>query len=78
VAAVDAAARAVQAERVPEVAVIQRMQARAPDIVLNDAWWAQLVLRVLPLLLRSGIAATARGSLFRRFAFGVTDVKLVV
>jgi hypothetical protein len=36
------------------------------------------VLRVLPLLLRSGIAATARGSLFRRFAFGVTDVKLVV
>jgi 2-polyprenyl-6-methoxyphenol hydroxylase-like FAD-dependent oxidoreductase len=76
--AIDAASRAVQAERVPEVEAIQRLQARAPRIVLNDAWWAQLVLRVLPLLLRPGAGEAARSGLFRRFAFGVTDVKLTV
>ena len=75
---IDAASRAVQAERVPEVEAIQRLQARAPRIVLNDAWWAQLVLRVLPLLLRPGAGEAARSGLFRRFAFGVTDVKLTV
>jgi 2-polyprenyl-6-methoxyphenol hydroxylase-like FAD-dependent oxidoreductase len=77
-AALDAASRAVQAERVPEVEAIQRLQAQAPRIVLNDAWWAQLVLRALPLLLRSGIGSAARGGLFRRFAFGVADVRLTV
>lgn len=77
-AAIDAAARAVQAERMPEIAMIQAMQARAPRIVLNDVWWTRLLLRVLPHVLGSGLAMRVRGTFFRRMAFGVTDVKLVV
>jgi 2-polyprenyl-6-methoxyphenol hydroxylase-like FAD-dependent oxidoreductase len=77
-AAIDAASRAVQAERMPEITTIQDMQARAPRIVLNDAWWARLALRVIPLVLGSGLGSGARSVLFRRMAFGVTDVKLVV
>ena len=74
--AIDAAARAVQAERTPEVAVIQRLQARAPGIVFHDVWWTRLLLRAAPLLLRSGIASGARDAAIRRFALGVTTVKL--
>lgn len=77
-AAIDAAARAVQVERMPEIRTIQAMQARVPRIVLNDAWWAQLALRALPIVLGSGIGARMRGAFFRRMAFGVTEVRLAV
>lgn len=77
-AAIDAAARAVQAERSPEVIEIQRIQAGPPRVILRDAWWARLALQLLPILIRSDIARARRGLLFRRFAFGITEVKLVV
>jgi 2-polyprenyl-6-methoxyphenol hydroxylase-like FAD-dependent oxidoreductase len=77
-AAIDAAARAVQAEREPEVIEIQRIQAGPPRVILRDTWWAQLALQFLPMLLSTDIARARRGVLFRRFAFGITEVKLVV
>ncbi len=77
-AAIDAAARALQAEREPEVIAIQRIQAGPPRVILRDTWWAQLALEIVPMLLRSDVARARRGVLFRRFAFGITEVKLEV
>lgn len=77
-AAIDAACRRIQAERVPEVAAIQRIQARAPRIVLNRAWWAGAVLRLLPILVGPDPLRGRGGAIFRRFAFGTTEVKLAV
>jgi 2-polyprenyl-6-methoxyphenol hydroxylase-like FAD-dependent oxidoreductase len=76
--ALDAACRRVQAERLPEVEAIQRIQRRAPRIVLNRAWWARTLLRLLPLLVGSDPLRGRGGALFRRFAFGATEVKLAV
>ena len=76
--AIDAAARAFQAERFPEAETIQKMQRVPPRILLRRAWWSKWVLAVLPRL--AGLASlTARGGpLVERFAFGVSDVKLRV
>lgn len=76
--AIDAAAQAIEAERIPEVAWIQRMQARAPPVILRDTWWTRLLLGVVPRLLASDIARARRGNVFRRVAFGVTDVSVAV
>jgi 2-polyprenyl-6-methoxyphenol hydroxylase-like FAD-dependent oxidoreductase len=77
-AAVAAACRRVQAEREPEVAAIQRLQARAPRVLLNRAWWARALLRILPLLVGRDPLGRRGGALFRRFAFGTTEVRLAV
>jgi 2-polyprenyl-6-methoxyphenol hydroxylase-like FAD-dependent oxidoreductase len=77
-AALDAAGRAVQAERLPEVEAIQRIQARAPRVVLNRAWWAQALLRIVPALVGADPLRGRGGAPFRRFAFGTTQVKLTV
>jgi 2-polyprenyl-6-methoxyphenol hydroxylase-like FAD-dependent oxidoreductase len=74
----DAACRRVQAEREPEVAAIQRLQARAPRILLNRAWWARALLGVLPLLVGRDPLGGRGGAVFRRFAFGTAQVKLAV
>lgn len=76
--AVDAAARRVEAERVPEVSLIQRFQALPPRIFLRDTWWSRLALTVFPSLVGTDIARARRGAAFRRMAFGVTDVRLAV
>jgi 2-polyprenyl-6-methoxyphenol hydroxylase-like FAD-dependent oxidoreductase len=77
-AAIDAASRAVQVEREPEVIGIQRLQAGPPRVILRNTWWAQLALQILPMLIASDIARARRGVLFSRFAFGITEVKLEV
>jgi 2-polyprenyl-6-methoxyphenol hydroxylase-like FAD-dependent oxidoreductase len=76
--ALDTAARAVEAERKPEIEAIQRLQAIGPRIVLSTSWWSGLVLRVLPILARSELLRGRQGRVLRRFAFGVTEVKLAV
>ncbi len=73
--AIDAASARVEAERLPEVREIQRLQAIPPYVILNDAWWARLALRVLPRLL---IASGGGAGVFRRFTLGTTDVTLRV
>ena len=77
-AALDAACRRVEALRTPEVREIQRLQSFPPRILLSSAWWARLALRVLPRVLASDIARARGGTVFRRFAFGVSDVRLRV
>jgi len=77
-AAIDEASRRVEQERLPEVAQIQRLQALPPPVVLRDTWWSRLVLALVPTLLGSDIARARRGIVFRRIAFGVTDVTLTV
>ena len=77
-AALDAAARAVQEERAPEVREIQRMQALPPRVLFRDAWWTRLLLGLLPLLLGSELARGRRALLVRRFLYGVTEVRLAV
>ncbi|MEN8183038.1 MAG: FAD-dependent monooxygenase [Myxococcota bacterium] len=75
--AIDAASRRVQEERVPEVARIQALQARAPRVIFNDAWWAQTALRLLVPL--AGPASRIGGSrVLGSIAFGVTRVELQV
>src|SRR5205809_1586715 len=76
-AALDAAAARVVAEREPEVAEIQRLQQGPPRLLFGPAWRSALFLgALLPLLARLGIVQRVAGSVFRRFANGVTTVRL--
>ena len=76
-AALDAAAARVVAEREPEVAEIQRLQQGPPRLLFGPAWRSDLLLgALLPLLARLGIVTRVAGSVFRRFANGVTTVRL--
>jgi 2-polyprenyl-6-methoxyphenol hydroxylase-like FAD-dependent oxidoreductase len=76
--AFDAAAQRIERERLPEVAEIQRLQQGPPRVLFQRAWWSGIALRVLPWLLRLDVLRGRGGVVFRRFAFGVTDVKLVI
>ncbi len=76
---VDAAARRVEEERRAEVTVIQRMQQAPPRVLFGRTWWsARLVDGLLPLLVRTRLAGLAFGAVFRRFAQGITPVRLDV
>ena len=74
---VDAAARRVEVERLPEVKTIQQMQSIPPRFLLKRTWWAE-GLRQIPQLLRFAPIRTlaARGA--RPFLYGTTDVTLRV
>jgi 2-polyprenyl-6-methoxyphenol hydroxylase-like FAD-dependent oxidoreductase len=74
---IDAAAARVEPERTPEVRAIQRFQARAPHLVLTDAWYARALLRLLASLARAPRGRLARRAV-RRLAQGVTEVQLRV
>jgi len=76
--AVDAAARQVEAERLPEIATIQRLQAFGPRIALSNRWWGEPLRRTLLQLLRSRLARRQASSVLRLFAFGTTPVRLEV
>jgi 2-polyprenyl-6-methoxyphenol hydroxylase-like FAD-dependent oxidoreductase len=76
-AEVDAAAARIVEERLPEVTEIQELQQVPPRVLFGHPWWNGFLLRVaLPVLVRTGIAARVAGSVFRRFAYGVTTVRL--
>jgi len=74
----DAAARAVQAERLPEVATIQRLQALPPRIVLNRARWADPVRSAVAALLRTSFGQRRALAMGRVFPFGTAEVRLIV
>jgi 2-polyprenyl-6-methoxyphenol hydroxylase-like FAD-dependent oxidoreductase len=76
--ALDAAARAVEAERLPEIETVQRLQAQAPRLVLSTAWWGEPLRRLARLAVRSGLAARPAAATLRVFAFGVAPVQLRV
>jgi 2-polyprenyl-6-methoxyphenol hydroxylase-like FAD-dependent oxidoreductase len=76
-AGLDAAARRVTQERLPEVRTIQRLQQLPPRVLFQRTRASRLLVgSVLPLLARSGLAGVLFRSTFRRFALGTVDVKL--
>ena len=75
-AALDAAAQAVEAERRHEITSIQKLQAIPPRIMLRDAWWTRLLLRLLPRLARGQVRKARDEGVFGRFAWGVSEVRL--
>ncbi len=75
---IDAAAARVQEERLPEVSTIQRLQQDPPRLLFQSSPWSRLALRVLPLLVRMGVAQRLFGFTLRRLALGVTSVRLTV
>lgn len=71
----DAAARAIEAERLPEIATIQKMQQRPPRVLLGHSMVGRVLLTPLGIKLMGGILARTA---MRRFAVGVTQVQLKV
>jgi 2-polyprenyl-6-methoxyphenol hydroxylase-like FAD-dependent oxidoreductase len=76
-AAIDAATERIERERMPEVIAIQRLQQAPPRILFGRSRLATLLLGgPLPFLVRTGIAPRVLGFVFRRFARGVSSVRL--
>jgi 2-polyprenyl-6-methoxyphenol hydroxylase-like FAD-dependent oxidoreductase len=73
----DAAARRVRDERMPEVETIQRLQQIPPRVLFQFTPVSRFLMRrVAPLLARLGLGTSLFGLAFRRFANGTTRVKL--
>jgi 2-polyprenyl-6-methoxyphenol hydroxylase-like FAD-dependent oxidoreductase len=78
-AAVDAAARRVEAERLPEVAAVQEHQRRQAETFLrSDRLASRLALRLLPALVRTGLLRALMGRRLRSLQHGVVPVRLAV
>ena len=73
---IDRAAAAVQAERSHEIRAIQKLQRRAPPVILNDYWWNRALLSILPRFARGQIHRPRNSGVFGRFAWGVSEVRL--
>ncbi|HXK24415.1 MAG TPA: FAD-dependent monooxygenase [Myxococcota bacterium] len=76
--ALDAAARAIEAERLPEIAAIQRAQALPPRLVFSRAWWAEPLRHAIGAALRAGLGARVAFSAGGLFLFGKSPVRLRV
>jgi 2-polyprenyl-6-methoxyphenol hydroxylase-like FAD-dependent oxidoreductase len=74
----DAAARAIEQERLPEISAIQRAQALPPRVIFSRAWWAEPLRRAIGLALQAGVGARVGFSGAGLFLFGATPVRLRV
>jgi hypothetical protein len=78
-AALDAAARRVRYERMPEVEAVQQMQNREAHALNHpDHWSSRLMFRLLPLLFRTGLLLWLQRKERRQMSEGVVPVRLVV
>jgi len=77
-AALDRAAKEVEAERLPEVALIQRRAALPPRILLSHSWWGEPVRRLVATLLQTGFGRSRLASIARLFQFGTTEIAVRV
>jgi 2-polyprenyl-6-methoxyphenol hydroxylase-like FAD-dependent oxidoreductase len=78
-AAIDAAARAVQAERLPEIEAVQKMQTHQGRAMGRpDRWSARLMQRLLPFLLRTGLLVRMQRKERQLMSNGVVPVRLAV
>jgi 2-polyprenyl-6-methoxyphenol hydroxylase-like FAD-dependent oxidoreductase len=76
-AAVDAAARHVVAERLPEIVAIQGHQRKQTQTFLrSDRFSSRLAMRVLPLLAKSGLLRLLLRERLRSLQHGVVPVRL--
>lgn len=73
---VDNALGRVEAERLPEVARIQRLQALPPTVVMSRAWYGNLVRRTAALAANVGFARRILADAASDFLYGVTKVSL--
>jgi 2-polyprenyl-6-methoxyphenol hydroxylase-like FAD-dependent oxidoreductase len=78
-AAIDAAARRVEAERLPEIALMQTLQQRQARLFFEpERLGFRLFFRALPLLARTGLLARLFRRRISRFAHGALPVRLAV
>ena len=78
-AAVDAAARRIEEERLPEIALMQDLQQRQARLFFEpDRLSFRLFFRALPLLARAGLLARLFRRRISRFAHGTVPVRLAV
>ena len=74
----DAALTLIEKERLPELALIQKLQAQPPKLVLNSSWWSEPIRKFVGLALsQEGFRARATGPL-RSMLFGTTEVDLKI
>jgi 2-polyprenyl-6-methoxyphenol hydroxylase-like FAD-dependent oxidoreductase len=77
--ALDAAARAIEAERLPEVKAAQELQTQqARDFLEPDKLSTRIGLRMVGVLAKLGLLRATVGRRFQRLAHGYTTVKLAV
>jgi 2-polyprenyl-6-methoxyphenol hydroxylase-like FAD-dependent oxidoreductase len=78
--ALDAACAAVQKERYPEVAEVERYQRMPPRVVFRTDWWVGAVLWLVAGLARVGFlrGRVRLPAITRTFLHGTTDVRLQV
>ena len=74
----DAATAAIEAERMPEVSLIQDLQAQPPKLILSRAWWGEPVRGLAGHLLRSPHVRQRAAGRIEPFLYGDTDVRLEV
>lgn len=74
--AVDRASKAIEQERVPEISVIQRLQAVPPRILFSQRSAAGIVMSIAAFFFNRGWAPPVVSRVARQFFFGVTDVRL--
>jgi 2-polyprenyl-6-methoxyphenol hydroxylase-like FAD-dependent oxidoreductase len=78
-AVIDAAARRVADERLPEVIAIQEHQHKQAETFLrSDRLRSRLALRMLPFLTRSGLLRLLMNKRLRSLQHGVVPVRLTV
>ena len=77
-AILDAALRAIENERAPEVNHIQRLQAFPPKIGFSSSWWSEIVRRLLAKIVARPGVRLKMASRLSAMPFGVTDVHLEV
>ncbi len=70
----DAALRAIEAERLPEVEPIQALQAQPPKLLLSRAWWGEPLRRLAGTLLRREAVRSRAADRVAAFFYGVTEV----
>jgi 2-polyprenyl-6-methoxyphenol hydroxylase-like FAD-dependent oxidoreductase len=76
---IDAAARQVAAERMPEIITIQEHQRKqAQTFLRSDRLSSRLAMRLLPLLAKSGLLRRLMGNRLRALQHGVVSVRLKV
>ena len=76
-AAIDAAARQVAAERMPEIVAIQEHQRKQTQTFLrSDRLSSRLAMRLLPLLAKSGLLRRLMRNRLRALQHGVVPIRL--
>ena len=75
---IDAATQAIEHERTPELARIQRLQAIPPRLLMSHTWWGAAFRATVPRLLRFEAVRERTAPVISPILFGHGDVRLQV